>query len=148
MSTLRLSEAAEQVGVSKSTLFRAVRAGRLSAARTDDGLFLIDAAELFRVYPPKGQAVAVERPEERTVVHHATVDQMVEMRVRNAELEAQNKALREMLDEVRKHGDAWREQAQRLALASPKPADTPARRAGGGCFGAARDWRSEDEQHG
>jgi excisionase family DNA binding protein len=128
MSTLRLSEAAEQVGVSKSTLFRAVRAGRLSATRTDDGLFLIDAAELFRVYPAKGQAGAETRVAEHAVVHHATVDQMVEIRVRNADLEAQVKALREMLDEARKHGDAWREQAQRLALAAPKPADTPARR--------------------
>src|SRR3954447_15064340 len=128
MSTLRLSEAAEQVGVSKSTLFRAVRAGRLSATRTDDGLFLIDAAELFRVYPPKGQGVAETRVEERTVVHHATVDQTIEMRVRNAELEAQVRALREMLDEARKHGDEWRDQAQRLALAAPKPSDPPARR--------------------
>ena len=119
MSTLRLSEAAEQVGVSKSTLFRAVRAGRLSATRTDDGLLLIDAAELLRVYPAKGQLVAETRTEERAVVHHATVDAMVEIRVRNAELEAQVKALREMLDEARKHGDAWRAQAERLALATP-----------------------------
>jgi excisionase family DNA binding protein len=120
MSTLRLSEAAEQVGVSKSTLFRAIRAGRLSATRTHDGLFLIDAAELFRVYPAKGQPVAETRIEERAVVHHATVDQLVEMRVRNAELEAQTKALREMLDEARKHGEAWRAQAERLALAPPQ----------------------------
>ena len=119
MSTLRLSEAAEQVGVSKSTLFRAVRAGRLSATRTDDGQFLVDAAELFRVYPTKGQGVAVERVEERTIVHHATVDQMVELRVRNAELETQIKALREMLDESRKHAERWAVQAERLALAPP-----------------------------
>ncbi len=107
MSTLRLSEAAEQVGVSKSTLFRAIRAGRLSATRADDRLFLIDAAELFRVYPAKRQGVAVAHIEERTVVHHAMADQMVELRVRNAELEAQTRALREMLDEARKHAEAW-----------------------------------------
>src|SRR5690349_23737960 len=102
MSTLRLSEAAEQVGVSKSTLFRAIRAGRLSATRTDDGLFLIDAAELFRVYPAKGQPVAETRVDERAVVHHTMVDAVVEARVRNAVLEAQVKALREMLDEARR----------------------------------------------
>src|SRR4051812_30687756 len=119
MSTLRLSEAAEQVGVSKSTLFRAIRAGRLSATRTDDGLFFIDASELFRVYPAKGQGVAAAHGEDRAMAHHATVDQMVEARVRTAELEAQVRALREMLDEARKHGEAWREQAQRLALSAP-----------------------------
>src|SRR3954466_11872187 len=125
MSNLRLSEAAEQVGVSKSTLFRAIRAGRVTATRTDDGLFQIDAAELFRAYPPERQAaaptVAPERVEERAVVHHAMADRFVEMRIRNAELEAQLEVMREMLSDARKHGDAWREQAQRLALVAPQP---------------------------
>ena len=129
MSTLRLSEAAEQVGVSKSTLFRAIRAGRVSATRTEDGLFQVDAAELFRAYPLKGQtstaAVAPERIEERTMAHHAMANQFVEMRIRNAELEAQLEAMREMLSEARRHGDAWREQAQRLALVAPPPAPVP-----------------------
>src|SRR4051794_5254783 len=101
MSCLRLSEAAERVGVSKSTLFRAVRAGRLSATRTDDGQFLVDPAELSRAYPSKAQGSALERGMERGVAHHAPADPMVEMRVRNAELEAQIRALREMLDDAR-----------------------------------------------
>ncbi len=50
MATFSLREAAEQAGTSKSTIFRAIKGGRLSAARTDDGGFAIDPAELFRVY--------------------------------------------------------------------------------------------------
>jgi hypothetical protein len=34
--------------------------------------------------------------------------------------EAQVRAVCEMLDEARKHGDAWHEQGERLALAPPQ----------------------------
>lgn len=45
-----LGEAAKKVGKSKTTLTRAIDAGRLSARRKDDGSYEIDPAELFRVY--------------------------------------------------------------------------------------------------
>src|SRR3954463_10279495 len=53
MAALGLREAAQQVGLHRSSLFRAIRAGRLSAERTEGGDYLIDPAELFRVYPPR-----------------------------------------------------------------------------------------------
>src|SRR4051794_38758819 len=43
------------------------RAGRLSAARTADGGFAIDPAELFRAYPPKAADVAPESTTDRSV---------------------------------------------------------------------------------
>lgn len=46
-----LGEAAKAVGVSKSTLRRAIERGRLSATRLDDGSYAIDPAELARVFP-------------------------------------------------------------------------------------------------
>jgi hypothetical protein len=49
---LSLRTAAAQAGVSKTTIIRAIRSGRLSAPRNDDGGYAIDPAELFRVYPP------------------------------------------------------------------------------------------------
>lgn len=49
--TLSLSAAAKQVGKSKTTLTRAVKSGKLSATRHDDGSYSIDPAELARVYP-------------------------------------------------------------------------------------------------
>lgn len=45
-----LAEAAKVAGLNKSTLFRAIKAGRLSARRLDDGSYRIDASELARVY--------------------------------------------------------------------------------------------------
>ena len=49
---LTLRQAAREAGISKSTLARAVAAGRVSATRTEDGRLLFDPAELFRVYEP------------------------------------------------------------------------------------------------
>ena len=50
MAFLSLGEAAERARTSKVDIWRAIREGRLSAQRTDDGGFAIDPAELFRVF--------------------------------------------------------------------------------------------------
>ena len=52
MTTLSLREAAAQAKVSKSTVWRAIKTGRVNAARSDDSGFAIDPAELFRAFPP------------------------------------------------------------------------------------------------
>lgn len=49
---MSLSAAARASGLSKSTLSRAIKSGRLSARRADAGSsWVVDAAELFRAYP-------------------------------------------------------------------------------------------------
>jgi hypothetical protein len=60
-----LGQAARASGKSKMTIARAVKAGRISAAKTDSGVFMIEPAELHRVYPVAGNGAG-------TVVHHAT----------------------------------------------------------------------------
>ena len=47
-----LSGAATAAGMSRSTIFRAIKAGRISATRTEGGNFSIEPAELHRVFPP------------------------------------------------------------------------------------------------
>jgi hypothetical protein len=49
-----LGAAARATGKSKATISRAIKAGRLSAARDDDGGYAIDPSELHRVYPATG----------------------------------------------------------------------------------------------
>ncbi|GHG37980.1 hypothetical protein [Paracoccus aerius] len=46
-----ISRAARETGLSKSTISRAIKSGRISAARQHDGSYLIEPVELFRVYP-------------------------------------------------------------------------------------------------
>lgn len=47
---LTIREAAQSVGVGKSTIHRMVKDGRLSASKGEDGVFKIDPAELGRVF--------------------------------------------------------------------------------------------------
>ena len=57
-------------GSSKTTIHRAVKSGKLSASRTEDGGWLIDPAELSPAYPgtgngtvPMERSVTAERPD-------------------------------------------------------------------------------------
>lgn len=51
MVELTVAQAATLIGKSKSTLTRAIKSGRLSAIRKDDGSFALDPVELHRAYP-------------------------------------------------------------------------------------------------
>jgi hypothetical protein len=48
---LTLGQAAKETGLSKTAISRAVKNGRLSAQKNEQGEYQIDPAELFRVYP-------------------------------------------------------------------------------------------------
>lgn len=48
-----LTKAASATGKGKSTIHRAIKSGKLSAEKQEDGSYLIDPAELHRVYPMK-----------------------------------------------------------------------------------------------
>ena len=50
MPELSLSQAAKLTGKSKSTINRAIKTGKLSAARHEDGSYSIDPAELSRAF--------------------------------------------------------------------------------------------------
>ena len=57
-----LRDAAKAVGRDRSTLVRAIRAGRLSATRdAATGAWLIEPSEWHRVYPPEPAAGDAER---------------------------------------------------------------------------------------
>jgi hypothetical protein len=46
-----LGEATKVTGLSKTSLHRAIKSGRISATKTDSGSYEIDPAELHRVFP-------------------------------------------------------------------------------------------------
>jgi len=47
-----LGEAAKATGLTKSGIAKAIKSGRVSANRNDNGSYTIDPAELHRVFPP------------------------------------------------------------------------------------------------
>jgi excisionase family DNA binding protein len=136
---LSLREAAQQTGTNKSTIWRAIKSGRMSATRLDDGGFAIDPAELFRVFEPQqseqrreqrraGQGTTADLQQETTPATPATD----ELALKVAALDAEVRGLKELLTEVRQSRDQWQAQAEdwktqttRLTLALPAPAPGP-----------------------
>src|SRR3546814_1195925 len=53
MATVSMTKGAELAGVSKGTVSKALKSGRLSYAEKTDNGYLIDTSELFWVFPPK-----------------------------------------------------------------------------------------------
>ena len=103
---MNLSEAARATAQSKSTIRRAVKAGRLSATRTDTREFQVDPAELHQVIP-------IERIRNASVKLGAV---RVTTAAEIAGLKGQAELLRDELAAVCKDRDAWRSQAERLLL--------------------------------
>jgi excisionase family DNA binding protein len=124
MPMLTLGEAARLTGLGKTTLARAIKAGRLSATRTDAGSYEIDPAELARVYPFPAPTEAAGGTDAATgsPVHHATpgatTDATTDALV--ATLREQLADMRCQRDDVRLERDRWRGMAERLALPSPR----------------------------
>jgi predicted DNA-binding protein (UPF0251 family) len=109
MLIFSLRDAAKHAGTSKSTIWRAIRAGRLSAGRTDFGGFVIDPAELLRLYPQKTALVAAGHSTGLDGPERDTGQPAIKMAIMETELQA----LRAMVDELRQSRDAWRLQAER-----------------------------------
>jgi len=65
MTFYTLATAANACGLNKSTVFRAIKAGKISATRNEHGEWQIDPAEMHRVYPPAESNGAEQRSEQR-----------------------------------------------------------------------------------
>jgi excisionase family DNA binding protein len=109
---ITLGEAARQCGVSKGTISKAIKSGKLSATRNEDTSWSIDAAELHRYVEAnrhrfRSETFKPDRPET------------------DPETDALVAELRGVITDLRQDRDHWREQAQRLALLAPKPVEHP-----------------------
>jgi hypothetical protein len=111
-----LQQAADAAGVNKSTVLRAIQTGKVSATRNEHGQWLIEPAELHRVYPPAG----VGTGKVKGAGNDAHQD-LAEANHRAAVAELEVGLLRGTIEDLRRDRDSWREQAQRLALPAPAP---------------------------
>jgi len=116
-----LSEAASATGVNRSTIYRAWKAGRLSATRTDVGQIEVEPAELFRVFPP----IVAQEGRTDAAPYGAKADAIDDNALRVSALEVEVKLLREMIDAMRDDRNAWRDQAGKVIASLPPPSSAP-----------------------
>lgn len=111
-SELSLSQAAKATGKSKSTINRAIKTGKLSATRHEDGTYSIAASELFRAFPI-GTATSSEWIAAQPQLEP---DRTADIRIQALEAALQRE--REVNADLMTDRDHWRQQA--TALLAPK----------------------------
>jgi hypothetical protein len=108
--SLSPAAAGKHVGLTKQSVMKAIRSGRLSATRDAKGEWQIEPVELFRVWPAVNQDTGKVAPE----VHAGNPpggDDIVAI-------------LKAQLDDIRADRDHWREAAERqMAVADQERAE-------------------------
>ena len=66
MPDMTMTQAAEWAGVTRATIHKAIKSGRLSAEKDAGGVYRINPAELERAYQPKPVNVSEDSRESRT----------------------------------------------------------------------------------
>lgn len=125
-----MTKGAELAGVSKGTVSKALKSGRLSYAEKTDNGYLIDTSELFRVFPPK-QLETVEPT--RLETDSGNVETLIETGGLRREVELLREQLRDrdgVVDDLRRRldqSDEERREAQARViglLAGPGPTES------------------------
>ena len=133
-----LSQAAKETGKGKSSIHRAIKSGRLSAQRHEDGTYSIEAAELFRAFPPAlTEPVPVQAPEPHQQPPATSSVAEEVLRVRVEMLTTQLEREQETVADLRARLDAEAAERRRLTalltyqeqksepLPTPTPTPTP-----------------------
>ena len=108
-----MGQAAIEAGVSKATLSRAIKSGKVSAKKNENGGWDIDPAELFRVYPPRNTSNGSSNPSmKQTVTPAETANETAAMQAQIDGLKAQVDLMRESLDDLKTQREGWQKQAE------------------------------------
>jgi hypothetical protein len=107
-----LATAAMATGVNKSTILRAVKAGRISGTKDETG-WHIEVAELHRVFKPLPSAATDEPP---AVPRDATVHELLAL------LRQQVEDMRRQVEDARQERDRWHAAFEANQRLLPPPA--------------------------
>jgi hypothetical protein len=122
MTQYTLGSAARACGLNKTTVLRAIKAGKVSATRDPHGQWAIDPAELHRVYPPVADSDA-EQPPTPLYAPPATPDTtaleraITELREQLTDMRTQRDDMRTQRDAWQGQAESWQAQAQRILVA-------------------------------
>lgn len=116
---LSLSQAAKEAGVSKPTLSRWVKKGKISAERQDDGSYQIDVSELDRIRDLLKSGNRSGNPDmQRSETHNETSVLQAEIGLLRERLSDRDQRLREkddVIEDLREDRDRWRTQAEQAS---------------------------------
>lgn len=131
MAQVNLTQGAKLAGVSRSTLNRHIKEGKLSKGIAPDGKPCVETSELQRVYNTLSH---VETPRDVSLTQHGTATETAEIKALQVELEA----TKERLDEMRQDRDEWKGQARTLTalLSDQRAPRTPPKRRWWSIFGS------------
>jgi len=108
-----MGQAAIEAGVSKATLSRAIKSGKVSAKKNENGGWDIDPAELFRVYPPRNTSNGSSNSSmKQTVTPDVMGNETAAMQAQIDGLKAQVNLMRESLDDLKTQREGWQKQAE------------------------------------
>ena len=108
---ITLLEATERTGKSRSTLTRAIRSGKLTANRDDDDkTYLVDPAELARVFPP--ESVRQDSPHDDSPANHDREIELLESQIDalQDERRREREHMLTQIDDLKKQRDHWIQQ--------------------------------------
>ena len=109
-----LTQAAVKTGKDRSTLYRAIKKGKLSGELQADKSYLIDSSELFRVYEEKSSVDAVQYCAPLPVQQPARDELIESLNAQIELLKAQVERDREQIAKEQEHAIHWRQQAVML----------------------------------
>lgn len=119
---LTAGQAAKAVGRTTPSITNAIKKGRISAEKTDGGGYLIDPAELHRVFPP----IAVDSKAKPLPLGSETPNHTEALQVEIKLLRERIEDKEAVINDLRQDRDHWREQAERATRLIPPPQSAPA----------------------
>jgi hypothetical protein len=122
-----LMTAAAAAGVNRSTVLRAIKAGRVSGQRDATGGWEIDPAEFHRVFPPlpRPAVAAAQHDPQQADAQVALLRNLLEQ-MRN-DMAARDGDHRRREDDLRQDRDHWRDAFLNAQRQLPAPAQPDAR---------------------
>ena len=128
MAKVGAQRAAELTGKSKSTIQRAMNAGKLSYEKDNNDRRVIDVSELERVYGLAGSTTSTSSSNNTSVASKTSVEaeikrasdmiEMERMKMKIQALETQLETAETTVDDLRSQRDQWQKQAQQVLITS------------------------------
>lgn len=136
MASVSLTKGAELAGVSKGTVSKAIKSGKLSYAEKTANGYLIDTSELFRVFPPKtvsetketGAGSRLETPSGNTGNAANTIALEREIELLREQLEDRDRTVQDLRQRLDKSDEERRAAQERVMGLLSGPTETEAPR--------------------